>query len=115
MLGKYIDPDLRPTSNLAADMFIYDVPLARWTRLSADTRVSLFYLSLYHAFTRNATSTVQEEGGPQLIYDHQMCIDSDAQVIYVFGGRTITASSVEISYSGLYSYDISAVTWRLIR
>ena len=57
----------------------------------------------------------QGDGGPSLVYDHQMCIDSVAQKIYVFGGRTLSASPSSNSYSGLYSYDIVTGTWTLLR
>ena len=57
-------------------------------------------------------------GGPDLIYDHQMALDSDNQILYVFGGRIISATPnvpPENSYSGLYAYHINDHTWRLIR
>ncbi len=28
-----------------------------------------------------------QENGPNLIYDHQMCIDAEKRKIYVFGGK----------------------------
>lgn len=30
-------------------------------------------------------------GGPSLIFDHQMCIDVEKHIIYVFGGRILPA------------------------
>lgn len=49
------------------------------------------------------------------MYDHQLCIDTEKETLYVFGGRTITATSQEMSYSGLYSYHIPTNHWTLIR
>ncbi len=46
--------------------------------------------------------------------DHQMVIDSDAQIIYVFGGRVIEKHSDIIKYSGFYSYNIRLSKWRTI-
>ena len=34
------------------------------------------------------------DGGPELIFDHQMCTDHAEDAIYVFGGRTVSASAV---------------------
>lgn len=58
-------------------------------------------------------------GGPNLIFDHQMCIDISKRNIYVFGGRILTPRnpddlSNEIMYSGLYSYHIGTSTWTQI-
>ncbi|KAF4567413.1 hypothetical protein EYR40_006412 [Pleurotus pulmonarius] len=53
-------------------------------------------------------------GGPPLVSDHQMVIDSDAQIIYVFGGRVIEKHSDIIKYSGFYSYNIRLSKWRTI-
>jgi hypothetical protein len=55
------------------------------------------------------------DGGPELIYDQQMVVDSDAQVIYVFGGRTIGPDPSQTVYSGLYAYHIPTNQWRLLR
>ena len=60
----------------------------------------------------------QAQGGPELIYDHQMVIDSERQFLYVFGGRIISNSSptgLENTYSGLYSYSIAQGKWTLLR
>ncbi|KAK0448391.1 Muskelin N-terminus-domain-containing protein [Desarmillaria tabescens] len=43
-------------------------------------------------------------GGPPLIFDHQMVMDSDAQIVYIFGGRVVD-DDVAVKYSGLYSYN----------
>lgn len=44
-----------------------------------------------------------------------MAIDSDKQVIYVFGGRAIAPEPTQVAYSGLYAYNITRNTWKLIR
>ncbi|KZT29147.1 hypothetical protein NEOLEDRAFT_1128727 [Neolentinus lepideus HHB14362 ss-1] len=52
-------------------------------------------------------------GGPPLIFDHQMAIDSEAQMIYVFGGRVVDQKSIK--YSGLYSYNIRTNKWKMLQ
>lgn len=44
-----------------------------------------------------------------------MVIDSERQVLYIFGGRTISPEPNSITYSGLYSYNITTEVWKLIR
>ncbi|POV98435.1 hypothetical protein PSTT_14450 [Puccinia striiformis] len=55
------------------------------------------------------------EDGPQLIFDHQMVLDSDRRKIYVFGGKIIqhesTPSVRSDRYSGLFEYDLTTQTW----
>ncbi|KAJ3300279.1 Muskelin 1, intracellular mediator containing kelch motif [Borealophlyctis nickersoniae] len=93
-LGRYVDPDSRPNVNLECDFWRFDVVLAKWTRISSNTA---------------------QEGGPELIYDHQMIVDSDTQTLYVFGGRAIGPDPNQTVYSGLYAYSILRNQWRLIR
>ncbi|KAI0049849.1 hypothetical protein FA95DRAFT_1537340 [Auriscalpium vulgare] len=65
-----------------------------WQRLSDDTTAS---------------------GGPPLVFDHQMVIDIQRQVLYVGGGRVNDSSSDNIRYSGLYAYDITSEEWELLQ
>lgn len=53
--------------------------------------------------------------GPELIYDHQMCLDPVSQTLYVFGGRVVHLDKNVQHYSGLYSYHISSGIWKLLR
>ncbi|KAI8984520.1 Muskelin N-terminus-domain-containing protein [Mycotypha africana] len=75
-----------------ADFYRYFIDLDQWVRISND---------------------LVAEGGPELIYDHQMCVDSKNEVLYVFGGRTQTLGIQ--NYSGLYSFDIKRNIWHLRR
>ncbi|KAL5034044.1 hypothetical protein RTP6_001923 [Batrachochytrium dendrobatidis] len=93
ILGKYVDPESRPNMPLESDFWRYDLLSSKWSRISSNTA---------------------QEGGPELIYDHQMIVDSDHQVLYVFGGRTIGPDVSQTVYSGLYSYSINTNQWRLI-
>ncbi|KAL0956651.1 hypothetical protein HGRIS_002783 [Hohenbuehelia grisea] len=73
-------------------------------------------------------------GGPPLICDHQMVIDSDAQIIYIFGGGVVDGASASnstdprnlpggstpqpestVRYSGFYSFNIRMNKWRLLQ
>jgi hypothetical protein len=93
-LGKYVDPDSRPNIPLDNDFWKFDIASQRWSKISNNTA---------------------DEGGPELIYDHQMLIDPDRGMLYVFGGRTISSDPSQLVYSGLYSWDISQNKWKLIR
>lgn len=97
VFGKYIETEARATSPLSSDFYFYDLERHTWTCLGED---------------------VQSTGGPGLVYDHQMAVDEERGVIYVFGGRVICHAqngNSETLYSGLYSYDINTARWRLIR
>ncbi|KAJ3217804.1 Muskelin 1, intracellular mediator containing kelch motif [Dinochytrium kinnereticum] len=94
-MGRYVDPDNRPNVNLDGDFWRYDVERTEWTRISGNTQL---------------------DGGPELIYDHQMVVDSDAQVMYVFGGRLVGPDPNQTPlYSGLFAYCIATNRWRLIK
>jgi hypothetical protein len=97
VLGRYIDPQSRPNSNCESDFYRFDVATRQWFQVCENTAAA---------------------GGPDLIYDHQMCVDPASQILYVFGGRIISATPnvpPENSYSGLYAYDIQNNAWKLIR
>lgn len=51
-------------------------------------------------------------GGPPLLFDHQLVIDSESQIIYVFGGRVVDGEKSPIKYSGFYSYNIPTSKWK---
>ncbi|KAJ6625829.1 Muskelin N-terminus-domain-containing protein [Mycena sp. CBHHK59/15] len=48
---------------------------------------------------------------PPLIYDHQMVIDCEAQILYVYGGRVIDGDVAYPKYAGLYSYNVRLSKW----
>lgn len=50
-------------------MYMYDIETGIWSLICEDTAT---------------------RGGPKLMFDHQMCIDSDNNIIYVFGGRILS-------------------------
>ncbi|KAF8134289.1 Muskelin N-terminus-domain-containing protein [Boletus edulis] len=54
-------------------------------------------------------------GGPPLIFDHQMVMDCDAQVLYVSGGRVVDGDWDSPKYSGLYSYSVRTSKWKLLQ
>lgn len=57
---------------------------------------------------------LQSSGGPPLIFDHQMVMDSDAQILYVFGGKVVEeerGSIGNVKYSGFYSYNVRMSRW----
>jgi hypothetical protein len=93
-LGKYVDPESRPNVPLDSDFWKYDIASQNWIKLSSNTAL---------------------EGGPELIYDHQMLVDSESGILYVFGGRIISPDPSQIVYSGLYSWSIKDKTWKMHR
>ncbi|KAI9001723.1 Muskelin N-terminus-domain-containing protein [Gaertneriomyces semiglobifer] len=93
-LGRYVDPDSRPNVNLESDFWRYDIHAGTWALISGNTA---------------------QEGGPELIYDHQMVVDSERQVLFVFGGRAISPDPNQTVYSGLYAYSIVNNQWKLVR
>ncbi|KAJ3385740.1 Muskelin 1, intracellular mediator containing kelch motif [Lobulomyces angularis] len=94
VLGRYVDPESRPNVNLEGDFWAYSVPESKWTKLSHNTA---------------------QENGPDLIYDNQMVIDSENQILYSFGGRTVGPDSSVVNYAGLYSYNVRTNKWTLLR
>ena len=94
-----MDNSIRTTEYIKSDFFLYDTRARTWMQICDDT---------------------SQVGGPQLMYDHQMCIDVDKRTIYVFGGKILTPRSVNAStssepeYSGLFSYHIATNTWNQI-
>lgn len=49
-------------------MFLFDISEWRWYQICDDTAA---------------------RGGPALVFDHQMCIDVEKHIIFVFGGRIL--------------------------
>ncbi|KAF9102438.1 Muskelin 1, intracellular mediator containing kelch motif [Mortierella sp. AM989] len=99
LLGKYVDPDNRSKADLSSDFWRFDIdpvspPHGRWTKISGNTAIM---------------------NGPELIYDHQMCLDPVSQTLYVFGGRVVHMDRNAHLYSGLYSYHVLSGIWRLLR
>lgn len=102
VLGKYVDTEARQNGLIPCDFYYYDLVKHTWTCLSEDTL---------------------QEGGPGLVYDHQMAVDEEQSTIYVFGGRQIqppppgaaSSGNSETIYSGLFAYHIDMNNWNEIR
>jgi len=93
-IGRYVDVTRdTPASQLRSEFFVYSVKENSWKLLSKDTA---------------------NDNGPKLVYDHQLSIDEENQIIYMFGGKTISTGEGS-DYSGLYSYHIPTRTWKLLR
>ncbi|KDQ55802.1 hypothetical protein JAAARDRAFT_208578 [Jaapia argillacea MUCL 33604] len=54
-------------------------------------------------------------GGPPLLFDHQMVMDADNQILYVFGGRVVDADMSSHKYSGMYSYNVRTSKWMMLQ
>ncbi|KAF6032458.1 MKLN1 [Bugula neritina] len=96
VLGRYLEGSCRTEETLMSEFYMYDIKQGKWVILSADTF---------------------SDGGPLLIYDHQMCIDTERQIIYVFGGKAQSAiHAMDFSAcSGLFSYHIPTGQWKRLR
>lgn len=73
LLGRYLDSGSRTVENLKSDFYVYDIESDHWSLICDDT------------------SAV---GGPKLIFDHQLAIDTRSNKLYVFGGRVILPSTM---------------------
>ncbi|KXS21272.1 hypothetical protein M427DRAFT_107508 [Gonapodya prolifera JEL478] len=89
-----------PETGDESDFWRWDMDKGGWERLSADT---------------------EAEGGPSLVYDHQMVLDPPSRSLYVFGGRSQSSrpaspngSHGREAYSGLYAYHIPSRRWTLV-
>lgn len=99
ILGRYLDNSIRTIDYTKSDFYLFDTRACSWLQICDDT---------------------SQVSGPQLVYDHQMCIDIEKRMIYVFGGKILTPKNVnsiasgEPDYSGLFSYHIATNTWTQI-
>jgi len=96
-LGRYLDSETRANSDLRSDFYRYDLNTGAWELISEDTA---------------------KEGGPQLVFDHQMIYDAVTESIIVFGGRILantTMDDLEPHFSGLFSYHVPTNHWKIIR
>ncbi|KAN0064601.1 hypothetical protein ACQY0O_002230 [Thecaphora frezii] len=75
------------------DFFRFSTKWERWERLSGDTFA---------------------DGGPKLIYDHGLVVDSQSQILYVFGGRIADPDPNKFEFSGMWRYDIIQRTWTFL-
>ena len=140
MLGRYLDNSIRTTEYIKVSYFLFLNDFIKkiikiFRKIISDSSIEYFHFNYtyFHKFQSDFflydTRTVSwlqicddtsQVGGPQLVYDHQMCIDAEKRNIYVFGGkiltpRTVTTStSNEPEYSGLFSYHIATNTWTQI-
>ncbi|KAJ4483838.1 Muskelin N-terminus-domain-containing protein [Lentinula aciculospora] len=66
----------------------------------------------YHCKSNKWEHLDIDVNGPRTIFEHQMVMDSKAQILYVFGGR---AAEKNFHFSGLHSYDVRMKKWNLLQ
>ncbi|KAM0749031.1 hypothetical protein T439DRAFT_327521 [Meredithblackwellia eburnea MCA 4105] len=58
---------------------------------------------------------VSAEGGPKILFDHQMVINSTGQMLFVFGGKALdtkaSGEGLATEYIGMYCYNIRSKRW----
>lgn len=67
MLGRYY---ASKNKDIKSDFYLFDTNNRTWFLITDDT---------------------SQENGPGLIYDHQLCIDTEKRTIFVFGGKSMPA------------------------
>jgi hypothetical protein len=83
VIGGYYDSSVQSPKS---DFYVFDN--GKWTLLSEDT---------------------QKDGGPQFVSNLEMCIDSENQILYTFGGHFRSV------YESLYKYDIRQKLWTKLK
>ncbi|KAF8070082.1 Muskelin N-terminus-domain-containing protein [Lyophyllum atratum] len=92
-------------------------------RDSSTPPVRAFCSEFYRYHTRGMDSgkwdflyfDTASSGGPPLVFDHQMVMDCETQILYVFGGRVVDGDWDSVKYSGLYSYNVRLSKWKLLQ
>lgn len=114
MLGRYVESPAG--QSLESDFYRYYVEFDQWIKINDHTAVSKKTIrTILATVTKYFFLNKKLEGGPELIFDHQMCVDSEGETLYVFGGRTVNGDTNIQNYSGLYAYNIKLNHWRLVR
>ena len=111
LLGRYLGPTSRTQFNSSAESSPLPVMLPPASRCPVGHMPSLllpppsllslllpphpqgdFYSYCIDTQTwQQLSSNTHRDGGPHLIYDHQMAFDPTTCIIYVFGGRVLTS------------------------
>ena len=129
MFGRFIDPP--PASGLGVGVqaapavgHALDLPheAPGYTSGSTPSASAGFQPADFWAYStdkRNSGWTmvsddVRAQGGPALVFDHQMQIDPVARTLYVFGGKYHDLSTGRPQYSGLYAYSLDRKTWKCL-
>ncbi|PWN26502.1 hypothetical protein BDZ90DRAFT_233131 [Jaminaea rosea] len=82
-----------PYPTYQSDFYRFSTRSERWDLLSRDTAADC---------------------GPKLIFDHQMLVDDESQMLYVFGGRVAHWDPAHFELSGLWKWDCIQRTWHFV-
>ena len=111
IIGRFFDEEESSSRSARAtgDFYRYNIAEGTWTVLSMDT---------------------VSDGGPSLVMEAQMCVSKKSNKLYVFGGKLAgggggggasgsrdgsSGGGVVDGFGGLYEYDCTASTWKLLR
>lgn len=106
-------PTTDPPNTTDSEFYVYYTrgpERGTWRCISPDTAVGLNFFSAH----THSDWTPQKNGGPPLVFDHQMVIDSEKQILYVYGGL-ILSGDWDPQYAGLYTYNIKNGKWKLLQ
>ena len=92
MVSSYKPEQEEVISNMKNDFYVYDFQTSKWRLISQDTSLDF---------------------GPMAMSSGQMCIDTVNKILYLFGGRTETITSLHISRLApiIYFYDLKLEKW----
>ncbi|KAG6919366.1 hypothetical protein DXG01_006915 [Tephrocybe rancida] len=121
VLGRLSDSD---SANATSSESVAPVPQANNGEASTTTTPARAFCSEFYRYHTRGMDSGQwdflsfdtaSQGGPPLIFDHQMVLDSESQILYIFGGRVVDGDWESVKYSGLYSYNIRLSKWKLLQ
>ncbi|KAF9446346.1 hypothetical protein P691DRAFT_733454 [Macrolepiota fuliginosa MF-IS2] len=85
--------------------------------------VNTYHSEFYVYYTRGSDKgtwkynsfDTASSGGPPLVFDHQVVVDSERQILYSYGGRVLDGDWDTYKYAGLYAYSIKTGRWKLLQ
>ncbi|CBY40851.1 unnamed protein product [Oikopleura dioica] len=108
ILGRYVDNIGQRKTRIPNDFYKYEIKSNKWTQISGD---------------------VEKEGGPPLIYDHQMVFSEKTGELLCFGGRVLQRttriedfslddfqpqSPIRSNYGNFYKWNSRNNSWSLV-
>ncbi|KAK4054316.1 hypothetical protein OIO90_003549 [Microbotryomycetes sp. JL221] len=117
----YTNPTAATNNGMSEQMDV-EPSTSRHTATSLNPESSDFWRYKTHGSNKGTwellSKDTEQDKGPSLLFDHQMVIDQDLRMLFVFGGKTqsnsMTATSgddMDNRHSGFYCYDLDSQQW----